>query len=1252
MQYNTKCNIYKIYTATPPLIGWAHKQNDPGYCTVRYKCQLYVLCLYFRPVSLELRVSAGIKSRSGFIFGVQSIADETLDDLEHIRNSLKLVKSNSSKEGQDALCEFQKFVKKLGNISDEDLYHDDRAKVDLDSSLILDGKIKCEMSPVVVIEPLPKEFLHNYSKTPGGSVTTRRSVVSSKTGTPQTTQTPKSRSSASGQTIQILATGSPASAASRTSTKTQATNVNRTKLGVISNHPIVNIEGNVKKEKHNEVQSPPKPEPNEQVGENVASSVDENDKGEQSGEIHTVVLTEEDKKLLGLSEDMDVQTDGVVQEIELDSSDYGQASTRVIVPVSLPDTHEKRYQPLPLQHRCPLCKGEVVGQEADIDQLKMFLCHLKEQHGAFSEEFASSHVDEDDVVRLNTMKSGSPQAGQPFVTVSDIFTCLYCHIESNEGKVFGKKANLRRHIEESHMTKNRQGSQLTCPCCDKSFGTLGGDPKNAVYRMSIHMEESHGLTLNIRPVPNLALTKRVRKGDIKSESSTKQATSGPLPFPCTYCRLYSDVDTKFADSFALRRHIQSKHTTEVNGAHRLACPICPVIYETFVCKPRSLVTRMCEHLKKVHTDHAVVNEFVRASEAESGESSEVTEKQSEPAMVFKCVVCEQKGQRLVFWTNTSLRRHIQSDHMVTTAKDQSIKCPFCNRLLVSHTMKPRTLVFRLCKHMKDIHGAASQMKALSSDTMNTTGDEGESFQMDTGDSLAEAATDSSTYYCVGCICADSNKGEVLHDPFPSAEDLVIHTKETHVIEKDGNLTIDCAMCQKQITLRTENDIVKRYLKHLTTVHAFQYWNSLKATQLANSWGTNAGWDEDAETASESRETVTVSRLCEATAVLDTVGAVPQDEAVQATPSEQTEDISDGFADAVLVKLGLIDVPGTYRCYICSDGAATYANITNVTEHILQDHLLCSENSTVLKCATCSWSGKHGVKRQLVASFIRHCVFCHSWLNISVQGNSAANNESGCDKVVEGLYENIQAANTKEIVGSSDDKSLEISSQSAASYTCFLCVGAPSISPYWGALLDHLRDFHVREEGLDSALLCSLCDFRIPRRASLFDSPGPPMLLIQMLTAHMVTKHRRPVPSYANIHRCTVCGWEDMAQSEYVQHMRAQHNLTVKPIVTTEGGGTACAFCGKSMQLNAIHAHIPYCPALIRKQDRALQHKCSECLKSFTRKNILEQHIRNVHQGEKNALCPTCGETFFARRRLRVHAWEEHGVSIWCNAVPL
>jgi KRAB domain-containing zinc finger protein len=113
-----------------------------------------------------------------------------------------------------------------------------------------------------------------------------------------------------------------------------------------------------------------------------------------------------------------------------------------------------------------------------------------------------------------------------------------------------------------------------------------------------------------------------------------------------------------------------------------------------------------------------------------------------------------------------------------------------------------------------------------------------------------------------------------------------------------------------------------------------------------------------------------------------------------------------------------------------------------------------------------------------------------------------------------------------------------------------------------------------------------------------------------LKTHFSIKHE------GKRHVCDSCGKSFTESGSLNKHIKAVH----------EGRKDyKCKYCTKAFNTNThVRQHEKSCPS----NEQKVYHNCDRCDKSFIRKSMLNEHIRNVHEGRKiHHKCDTCGKLF-------------------------
>ena len=102
------------------------------------------------------------------------------------------------------------------------------------------------------------------------------------------------------------------------------------------------------------------------------------------------------------------------------------------------------------------------------------------------------------------------------------------------------------------------------------------------------------------------------------------------------------------------------------------------------------------------------------------------------------------------------------------------------------------------------------------------------------------------------------------------------------------------------------------------------------------------------------------------------------------------------------------------------------------------------------------------------------------------------------------------------------------------------------------------------------------------------------------------------------------------------HMAKMHDGSKSQIVEEEGERITCEHCQKTFKnIGGLHMHLA-------KRHKELVKPASttcpfeNCGKVFGRERSLKDHIRFVHEKEKNSICDTCGKAYQTSTHLKIH----------------
>jgi len=204
----------------------------------------------------------------------------------------------------------------------------------------------------------------------------------------------------------------------------------------------------------------------------------------------------------------------------------------------------------------------------------------------------------------------------------------------------------------------------------------------------------------------------------------------------------------------------------------------------------------------------------------------------------------------------------------------------------------------------------------------------------------------------------------------------------------------------------------------------------------------------------------------------------------------------------------------------------------------------------------------------------------------------------------------------------DDGSFKIDQKK---YQCRIC---ESKFQSMEELNEHKRDIHVQKENLT----CTLCFKRFKelnnlqthhrychqtstKRQNRKPQTGTDGICeicgqyYERVDTHIKTKHN------SNTVKCKVCGI-DVHRDAYTTHLKGVH----LGVARTKKYYCTCPYCNKTYDAGSIKAHID-------SVHRKIKHECPICSNKFSNREIMKQHIQNIHEGIKKYQCKFCPKKF-------------------------
>jgi uncharacterized C2H2 Zn-finger protein len=136
--------------------------------------------------------------------------------------------------------------------------------------------------------------------------------------------------------------------------------------------------------------------------------------------------------------------------------------------------------------------------------------------------------------------------------------------------------------------------------------------------------------------------------------------------------------------------------------------------------------------------------------------------------------------------------------------------------------------------------------------------------------------------------------------------------------------------------------------------------------------------------------------------------------------------------------------------------------------------------------------------------------------------------------------------------------------------------------------------------------------------------------LQFVTQVTLNKHIDRLHSEREAEKCQKCEYKTKVQQEMKKHWKAMH---------TERTQQTCEFCGEVFKKLKEHLKRTGCGNKEPLQRERVP--CPRCQKTFTHKPDLAIHIKQIHEGVKDKLCPHCSYSTYSSYNLRLHVSKVH-----------
>ena len=119
----------------------------------------------------------------------------------------------------------------------------------------------------------------------------------------------------------------------------------------------------------------------------------------------------------------------------------------------------------------------------------------------------------------------------------------------------------------------------------------------------------------------------------------------------------------------------------------------------------------------------------------------------------------------------------------------------------------------------------------------------------------------------------------------------------------------------------------------------------------------------------------------------------------------------------------------------------------------------------------------------------------------------------------------------------------------------------------------------------------------------------------------------------NVKQCHLCAFTTNTIPNLHHHLQTQH----KEVVIVP-----CPYCGKQIRDMFLKAHIKRVQCNLPEEERSLQRfQCDQCDKTFVTSKGLRQHIKTIHNNQKEFKCDHCDYRSSSKANVYMHSKRVH-----------